>query len=157
LTLGPELREILGQGGFINEGSFGHTVVGGGLADVASLAVGGVVSRGGRAIASRSGESGRGALRVLTDAELKIPWGGVLDPNKLHHIFGNPAHNLGPVVAHFGSQGAAGAALEIATQAAITAGSITGKFQISIVLGGMNATVRGVVINGVARIGTAFR
>jgi hypothetical protein len=41
------------------------------------------------------------------------------DPNNLNHIFGDPAHNLGPVVTHFGSQEAAFDALKSATEAAL--------------------------------------
>lgn len=75
------------------------------------------------------------------------------DPNKLAHIFDNPAHNLGPVVNAMGGEANAFNAIESAVQAQ---GLSNGLFTTVVNVGGSNVTVTGVVINGVARIGTAF-
>jgi hypothetical protein len=79
-----------------------------------------------------------------------------IDPNRLHHIFDNADHNLGGVVSQFGSQQAAYHAMELATQAAVDAQGIRGVFEISVQVGQQMVTVRGNVVGGVARIGTAF-
>jgi hypothetical protein len=72
---------------------------------------------------------------------------------KLIHIFGNAAHHLGGLVAQFGSQEAAYLAVQRAAQAAVTAGGITGEYEIVVTVGGFAITMHGVVINGIARIG----
>lgn len=77
--------------------------------------------------------------------------------NKIHHIFGNAGHNLGPLVQQYGSPAAAYAALEKATVAHVTARGLTGVFEEVVTVGGTNVTVRGAVVNGVVKIGTAFR
>jgi RHS repeat-associated protein len=77
--------------------------------------------------------------------------------NKLIHIFGKAAHNLGPLVASYGSEAAAYSALETAVIKAVTSQGITGVYQIVVTVGGLNVTVRGAVVNGVVKIGTAFR
>lgn len=76
--------------------------------------------------------------------------------NKLVHIFGKEAHKLGGLLQRFRTQEAAYLAVERATQAAVVAGGITGKFEISVKVVGFNVTVRGVAIDGIARIGTFF-
>jgi RHS repeat-associated protein len=77
--------------------------------------------------------------------------------NKIHHIFGDPGHNLAGLVQRFGSPAAAYAALEQATTAQVVAKGLTGQFQEVVNVGGTNVTVRGAVVDGVVRIGTAFR
>jgi hypothetical protein len=80
-----------------------------------------------------------------------------LDPNKLHHIFDNPAHNLGPVVQLFGgSQAATFCAIKSATEAAVENQGLIGRFETVVEVGGTHVTVRGAVINGSVKIGTAF-
>jgi hypothetical protein len=79
-----------------------------------------------------------------------------IDPNKLTHIFGNAEHNLEPVVKALGSQEAAFNALHTATQAAVRAESLTGVFETVVEVGGAHVTVRGAVVDGAVRIGTAF-
>lgn len=76
--------------------------------------------------------------------------------NTLHHIFGKAPHNLGPLVARFGSQEVAFAAVRSATQAAVRARSITGVFETTVRVGGQSVVVRGNVINGAVRIATFF-
>jgi hypothetical protein len=39
----------------------------------------------------------------------------------------------------------------------VTSGGLTGNYQIVVNVAGQNITVRGIVINGVAKIGTAWR
>ena len=80
---------------------------------------------------------------------------GVL--NKVHHIFADAGHNLGDLVEKYGSPAEAYVALERATTAQIAAKGLTGKFEEVINVGGTNVTVRGAVVNGVVKIGTAFK
>jgi len=42
-------------------------------------------------------------------------------------------------------------------QAVVDAGKLTGNFETVVNIGGIHVTVRGKVLGGVARIGTAFR
>ena len=77
--------------------------------------------------------------------------------NKINHIFGKAAHNLGVLVQHFGTEAKAYAALEEATTQHVVAKGITGTFEEVVSVGGTNVTVRGAVVNGAVKIGTAFR
>jgi len=79
-----------------------------------------------------------------------------VDMNKLNHLFDQARHNLGPLVAQFGSREAAFEALQTATQAAVRSRGITGVFETTVNVGDVNVVVRGNMIDGVARIGTAF-
>ena len=90
---------------------------------------------------------------------LLAPRGGAraVDPNKLHHIFGQARHNLDDVVKAAGSREAAFDALQKGAQSAVDAGKLTGRFETVVNVGGFDVTVRGAVVDGVARIGTAFR
>ena len=78
------------------------------------------------------------------------------DANKLNHIFGNPQHNLDVIVGQFGSQRAALGALQNATSTAVQSQGIIGVFETSVEVGGVQVTVRGAVVQGQVRIGTAF-
>ena len=78
------------------------------------------------------------------------------EANKLNHIFGKAIHNLGGVVKHYGSQKAAFTALKSATEAAVKSQGLTGAFQTVVKVGGAQVTVRGIVVDGVVHIGTAF-
>jgi hypothetical protein len=82
-----------------------------------------------------------------------------VDPNKMNHVFGNPGHNLGPLLSNFGGdQNAAFAAIQQAMQAAADAQGIQGVFQgVAVQVGNQTVTVSGNVINGVVNIGTAYR
>jgi RHS repeat-associated protein len=79
-----------------------------------------------------------------------------VDSNKLIHIFGDLGHNLTPVVEHFGSERAAFNAIRSATQAAVNARGLTGTFKTAVEVAGTQVTVKGTVIEGVVRIGTAY-
>jgi hypothetical protein len=78
-----------------------------------------------------------------------------IDPNKLHHIFGNEEHKLGILLDKFGgSQEAAFRAVESATQSAVRSKGLSGVFTTTVEVAGQNVRVRGRVIDGVARVGS---
>ena len=81
-----------------------------------------------------------------------------VDPNKLNHIFGKKEHNLDTFLSKFGGdQVKAYNALEKVTQQYVNSNKITGTFKDIIVnVNGVDVTVRGTVINGQVKIGTAF-
>lgn len=81
-----------------------------------------------------------------------------IDPNKLAHIFGKAEHNLDPFVNSFGgSQDDAFRALQ--TEFSNVAGNYTNQQLnqgVQVVVNGYSVTVRGAIVDGTARIGTAF-
>jgi RHS repeat-associated protein len=81
-----------------------------------------------------------------------------LTANKLNHIFGKAEHKLAGLVKQFGSKEKAGNVLAKATQAAVKAeGTKTGEvFNVTVKLGDQMANVTGKVVDGQAKIGTAF-
>ncbi len=80
-----------------------------------------------------------------------------VDPNKLNHIFGKAEHNLGSfLIKYGGNQVSAYNALQNAAQEQIIARGITGVFEETVIVGGEIITVRGNVVNGIVKIGTAF-
>jgi hypothetical protein len=99
---------------------------------------------------------GAGAAAFGSIAAATRAASGGIDPNKLHHIFDKPLHNLDRLLQAFGSQQAAYNAVQRAAQDYITAHGLTGKFEIVINVGGVTVTVRGMVVNGIVRIGTFF-
>jgi hypothetical protein len=82
------------------------------------------------------------------------------DPNKLHHIFGNADHYLGPLVQHSGSEEAAGRAIEDAVNKAYTDGNLIanarGGYQQVFDVGGYSVIVVGIVKKSQVHIGTAW-
>jgi len=76
------------------------------------------------------------------------------DPSKLAHIFGQERHNLNGVVNQFGSEEKAYEAIQKATEAATTGSK--GVFQTTVKVGTETVTVRGAVVDGAVKIGTAF-
>lgn len=76
--------------------------------------------------------------------------------NAIKHIFGKEAHNLGGLVAEFGSREAAYDALYGATNAAVKAQGTRGIFEMVVKVGEQAVTVRGNVLNGVLRVNTAY-
>jgi RHS repeat-associated protein len=80
-----------------------------------------------------------------------------IDPNKLNHIFGKPQHNLGGLVTEFGSEANAYQAMQQAAEAVVKQKGITGVFEEVVQVGTQQITVRGNVVNGVVKIGTAFK
>lgn len=79
------------------------------------------------------------------------------DSNKLNHIFGKSEHNLEEFLQGYeGNQVRAYNALENATQEYVERNGIKGIFEESIDVNGTRITVRGNVVDGTAKIGTAF-
>jgi RHS repeat-associated protein len=78
--------------------------------------------------------------------------------NKLNHVFGKPAHNLGNLLSRFGgSQEKAFSAIQKATESALRSQGIKeGGFNIAVKVGEETVTVGGKIVEGVARIGTAY-
>ncbi len=82
------------------------------------------------------------------------------DPNKLRHIFGEPEHKLGGLVNLIGSEAAALSEIEAAARSAHTLGELArvGNHLEGVVnVRGVPVIVRGVVVDGVFRLGTAFQ
>ena len=79
-----------------------------------------------------------------------------VDLNKLYHIFGKAQHNLGPLVQEFGSEASAYQAMQQAAEAVVKQKGITGVFE-EVQVGTQQITVRGNVVNGAVKIGTAFK
>jgi len=102
----------------------------------------------GASAARDAAQAAKGAVRAV-------------DPNKLNHIFGKAGHNLDDVVMAAGSREAAFGAMERGTQAALDAGKLAtdshGVFRTVVNVGGADVTVKGTVVEGVARIGSAWR
>jgi hypothetical protein len=82
------------------------------------------------------------------------------DANKLRHLFGNADHNLDRLVRRYGSEAAAGQAILDAIQEAYDRGDLIvdalGNYRQVFCVGGYSVTVRGRVVNGIARIGSAW-
>ena len=82
------------------------------------------------------------------------------DPNRRHHIFDEPRHNLGPFVRQYGSAEAAGRAIENAVNDALESGSLVidgdGLYKQVFEIGGNSVTVSGRVIDGRVHVGTAW-
>jgi hypothetical protein len=83
-----------------------------------------------------------------------------MGPNDLHHIFGNPRHNLSRFIERYGSREAAGRAIEDAVDAAFAAGALSpnarGVFEATLNIDGDRIAVRGVIHQGMARVGSAW-
>jgi hypothetical protein len=81
------------------------------------------------------------------------------DPNRRRHIFGEPRHNLEPLVRQYGGGEAAGQSIENAVNAALDSDDLiiddNGCEQV-FDIGGNSVTVSGRVIDGVVHVGTAW-
>ena len=93
---------------------------------------------------------------VYAVGELGVLVHNTCDPNKLIHIFGKAQHNLGALLTKFKTPEDAFNAVLQTTQSAANAGAISGTFQSVVSVQGLNITVRGIVVNGVVKIGTFF-
>ncbi|MDR2939023.1 MAG: hypothetical protein LBV08_01745 [Clostridiales bacterium] len=87
--------------------------------------------------------------------------GKMVDPNKLNHLFGKAEHNFDGLLKSFGgNQSQAYNVIQTAAQNYVTQNSITGVInasnQIIVNVAGYNVTVRGVVVDGVLKMGTSF-
>ena len=82
------------------------------------------------------------------------------DPNRRRHIFGEPRHNLAPLVRQYGSEESAGEAIQNAVDAAFEDGDLVldddGLFKQAFDIGGNLVTVSGRVIDGTVRVATAW-
>lgn len=82
------------------------------------------------------------------------------DPNRRRHIFGEPRHNLAPLVRQYGSEEAAGEAIENVVDAAFEDGGLVldddGLFKQAFDIGGNSVTVSGRVIDGAVHVATAW-
>ncbi|WP_126962104.1 RHS repeat-associated core domain-containing protein [Xanthomonas arboricola] len=94
----------------------------------------------------------RGARALVVEAKAAA---ALARANKIGHIFGQARHNLGGLVNTFGGEAKAFKALEKATVKAVDA-SKSGKFETVVKVGGQNVTVRGAVVDGQVKVGTAF-
>ena len=87
----------------------------------------------------------------------EIAEGTAVDANKLNHIFGDLKHGLESLVSRFGSQEAAYKGLQQATEAVVRERGLAGVFEVPVQVAGETITVRGNVVGGAVRIGTAFK
>ncbi len=65
-------------------------------------------------------------------------------------------HEDSPLVSAYGSQENAYAALQAATESAAKSQGLAGDFSTVVEIGGRNVTVRGTIISGAVKIGTAY-
>ncbi|WEK13211.1 MAG: RHS repeat-associated core domain-containing protein [Candidatus Microbacterium phytovorans] len=75
-----------------------------------------------------------------------------LRPDKLDHVF-HPKHNFGPLIEKYGSKEAA---LEQIVRSMDGSLPTSGKFEITRQIGDQTVIIRGAVVDGIPRIGTAF-
>jgi hypothetical protein len=82
----------------------------------------------------------------------------VASSGQLHRTvaIGETGHKLESVAIRFGSRDAAYDAIESVAQQVVTKKGLNGVFSEVVDVGGTNVTVEGKVINGVARVGTAY-
>jgi hypothetical protein len=82
------------------------------------------------------------------------------DRNRRRHIFGEPRHNLEPLVQQCGGEEAAGQAIENAVKGAFEGGDLiiddSGIYQQVFDIGGNSVVVSGRVIDGMVHIATAW-
>lgn len=88
--------------------------------------------------------------RDLSDIE-RATLDDALRPQKMEHVF-DPKHNFDPLVSQFGSREA------VMEQFVRNIGQVPtrGTFEVTRTIGGQSVVIRGAVVNGVPRIGTAF-
>jgi hypothetical protein len=81
-------------------------------------------------------------------------------PNKRNHIFANPDHNLDALVQHYGSEEEAYRAIVDTVNRAQQDGKLStnrrGLYEQVFDVGGYPVMVRGRIVNGLVRIGTAW-
>ncbi|MCX7514078.1 RHS repeat domain-containing protein [Frateuria hangzhouensis] len=95
------------------------------------------------------------AIKVsrLTYKAVKVA--NVARANKIVHIFSQSRHNLAGLAKALGGEGKAFKAIEKATGKAVDT-SKAGRFETTVKVGGEQVTVRGSVVDGKVKIGTAF-
>jgi hypothetical protein len=117
-------------------------------------------TRAGKAAINRAGKT-----NVVKWVKQKLAKGGkqkseankTSEKNKLNHIFGKKQHNLGGFLKSYGgNQSKAYNALNKATQKYVEKNKVKGVFTKTIKVKSYKITVRGKVVNGKAKIGTAY-
>jgi hypothetical protein len=82
------------------------------------------------------------------------------DPNKRNHILANPTHNLDALVRHYGSEEEAYRAIVDTVNRGQQDGKLStnerGLYKQVFDVGGYPVMVRGKIVNGLVRIGTAW-
>ncbi len=126
------------QGRSLSEGVGRNTLVGAGAGAAVGLGYGLLGAGGSATVAATAGP------KIVENA------------NKLNHLFGKVGHNLGSLVDEFGGQANAASAMQSAIQAHVSSNNLVGAFEQVVRVGSQYVTIRGRVIDGVARIGTAF-
>lgn len=101
--------------------------------------------------AEKAANAGGNVARTLTATERRT-LDDALRPDKLNHVF-DPKHNFGPLVQKFGSREAA---MEQIVRSIGGPLPRAGRFEIAQSIGGQTVIIRGAVVDGVPRIGTAF-
>lgn len=99
-------------------------------------------------VAARAGDD---IVRALSATERRT-LDDALRPDKLDHIF-DPKHNFDPLVQQFGSREAA---MEQIVRSIGGPLPQAGRFEIAQSIGGQTVIIRGAVVDGIPRIGTAF-
>lgn len=95
--------------------------------------------------------TGDDVVRALSTTERRT-LDDALRPDKLDHIF-DPKHNFQPLVQQFGSREAA---MEQIVRSIGSPLPQAGRFEIAQSIGGQTVIIRGAVVDGIPRIGTAF-
>ena len=131
--------------------------------DILKARYGGKVSVDGKGNFSVSQPMGVGTMMGMTLGPVAVSeiFAAVrlagIDFNKLNHIFANSDHHLQPVIAECGGQVNAYKAILSAAQKAVTQQGISGRFNaLPVQVGNSTVRVTGNVMNGVARVGTAY-
>ena len=93
--------------------------------------------------------------RVVSLVKATRAAAAVARANKINHIFSQARHGLSGVTKTIGSETKAYSAVEKATAKAVDA-TKDGKFETVVKVGGEQVTVRGSVVEGEVKIGTAF-
>jgi hypothetical protein len=82
------------------------------------------------------------------------------DPNRRRHVFGEPRHNLAPLVRQYGNEEAAGEAIQNVVDAAFEDGDLVlddkGLYKQAFDIGGHSVTVSGRVTDGTVHVATAW-
>ncbi|TGN66335.1 hypothetical protein EXE59_22035 [Nocardioides eburneiflavus] len=111
-----------------------------------SVAAGGI-----RLLGRGAANAGDDVVRALSATERRT-LDDALRPDKLNHIF-DPKHNFQPLVQQFGSREAA---MEQIVRSIGGPLPQAGRFEIAQSIGGQAVVIRGAVVDGIPRIGTAF-
>ncbi len=94
-----------------------------------------------------------GKIRITGEVlEKSVQW-AIHDPNKLAHVFNDAGHGLESLLQKFGSQEAVIREILSAANGKFIANGVN---EINITINGVQTTVRGVLSDGVFKIGTIF-